>query len=315
MIQQLVESQADGWTHATDEVGRFFDQVAGEAPRRAAGAGDLCRSRSRPTSPKRGDVMGGYLGTAETLGRRTAEMHLALAADSTDTAFAPEPFIARNDARRARWPTRSPRRTRPLQALEHRPTAGSSSPESPTAPACCCSSRETLFERIRSAPALRVHRLEDPGPRRLSPRPGALVRGGLLHPRLRGGAGALHRRSAARSSRRSRTSPACCGPSATRPTPGCSPTRRRARPSSSASNHGHTSGRPGRRPPSCAAISRPRPDASFLPADSTRTRDALLRLFVLDKALYELNYELNNRPDWVRIPLRGIFDLLRAGKT
>ena len=34
-------------------------------------------------------------------------------------------------------------------------------------------------------------------------------------------------------------------------------------------------------------------------------RDDLLRLFVLDKALYELNYELNNRPDWVRIPLIG----------
>jgi predicted trehalose synthase len=33
---------------------------------------------------------------------------------------------------------------------------------------------------------------------------------------------------------------------------------------------------------------------------------------VLDKALYELNYELNNRPDWVRIPLSGIVDLLPA---
>jgi maltose alpha-D-glucosyltransferase/alpha-amylase len=32
----------------------------------------------------------------------------------------------------------------------------------------------------------------------------------------------------------------------------------------------------------------------------------LLRAFVLDKALYELGYELNNRPDWVRIPLIGI---------
>jgi maltose alpha-D-glucosyltransferase/alpha-amylase len=36
----------------------------------------------------------------------------------------------------------------------------------------------------------------------------------------------------------------------------------------------------------------------------------LLDLFVLDKALYELNYELNNRPDWVGIPLRGITELL-----
>ncbi len=33
---------------------------------------------------------------------------------------------------------------------------------------------------------------------------------------------------------------------------------------------------------------------------------ALLRAFVLDKALYELGYELNSRPDWVRIPLTGI---------
>ena len=50
-------------------------------------------------------------------------------------------------------------------------------------------------------------------------------------------------------------------------------------------------------------------DAGFLPAELTQ-RDALLRLFMLDKALYELNYELNNRPDWVRIPLWGIFELL-----
>ena len=36
----------------------------------------------------------------------------------------------------------------------------------------------------------------------------------------------------------------------------------------------------------------------------------LLDLFLIDKALYELNYELNNRPDWVRIPLRGLAELL-----
>jgi maltose alpha-D-glucosyltransferase/alpha-amylase len=47
----------------------------------------------------------------------------------------------------------------------------------------------------------------------------------------------------------------------------------------------------------------------FVPADPAQ-RDGLLRLFVLDKALYELNYELNNRPEWVRIPLWGILDLL-----
>jgi maltose alpha-D-glucosyltransferase/alpha-amylase len=36
----------------------------------------------------------------------------------------------------------------------------------------------------------------------------------------------------------------------------------------------------------------------------------LLGAFVLDKALYELAYELNNRPDWIRIPLVGILEAL-----
>jgi predicted trehalose synthase len=50
-------------------------------------------------------------------------------------------------------------------------------------------------------------------------------------------------------------------------------------------------------------------DAPFLPADPVQ-RAALLDLFLLDKALYELNYELNNRPDWARIPLQGISEWL-----
>ncbi|UCF19889.1 MAG: maltose alpha-D-glucosyltransferase [Gemmatimonadota bacterium] len=37
---------------------------------------------------------------------------------------------------------------------------------------------------------------------------------------------------------------------------------------------------------------------------------ALLDLCVLDKALYELDYELNHRPDWIGIPLRGILDIM-----
>jgi maltose alpha-D-glucosyltransferase/alpha-amylase len=30
---------------------------------------------------------------------------------------------------------------------------------------------------------------------------------------------------------------------------------------------------------------------------------------MLQKVLYELSYELNMRPDWVSIPLRGLLDL------
>jgi len=39
----------------------------------------------------------------------------------------------------------------------------------------------------------------------------------------------------------------------------------------------------------------------------------LLEAFLLEKALYEIAYELNNRPTWVGIPLRGILSLLRGG--
>ena len=37
--------------------------------------------------------------------------------------------------------------------------------------------------------------------------------------------------------------------------------------------------------------------------------DVLLRAFMIDKALYELSYELNNRPEWVHIPLSGLLHL------
>jgi maltose alpha-D-glucosyltransferase/alpha-amylase len=51
--------------------------------------------------------------------------------------------------------------------------------------------------------------------------------------------------------------------------------------------------------------------APFIPAEPSQ-RDLLLQLFMLDKALYELNYELNNRPDWVRIPLTAILGIVRG---
>ena len=37
---------------------------------------------------------------------------------------------------------------------------------------------------------------------------------------------------------------------------------------------------------------------------------ALIELFVIEKALYEIRYELDNRPEWVGIPVRGILELM-----
>ena len=50
-------------------------------------------------------------------------------------------------------------------------------------------------------------------------------------------------------------------------------------------------------------------EAAFLPKTADE-RQVLLDAYLLDKALYELVYELNNRPEWVQVPLRGITRLL-----
>jgi len=43
--------------------------------------------------------------------------------------------------------------------------------------------------------------------------------------------------------------------------------------------------------------------------------EKLLAIFELEKAVYELRYELNNRPDWVSIPVAGIARLLETEVT
>ncbi len=50
-------------------------------------------------------------------------------------------------------------------------------------------------------------------------------------------------------------------------------------------------------------------DSVLLPPSEAPTR-TMLSIFELEKAVYELRYELNNRPDWVGIPVAGIARLL-----
>ncbi len=49
--------------------------------------------------------------------------------------------------------------------------------------------------------------------------------------------------------------------------------------------------------------------AEFLPQDREELT-ALLEVYELEKAIYEMAYELNNRPDWLRIPVRGVLQVL-----
>ena len=53
------------------------------------------------------------------------------------------------------------------------------------------------------------------------------------------------------------------------------------------------------------AYARGRPGVSFAPRKQEDV-DLLVNVFLLDKAIYELDYEINNRPDFIPIPVMGI---------
>jgi len=52
----------------------------------------------------------------------------------------------------------------------------------------------------------------------------------------------------------------------------------------------------------------------FIPAER-EDLDTMLQTYILEKAIYELNYELNNRPDWMIIPIRGIKAIVTKAKN
>lgn len=55
-------------------------------------------------------------------------------------------------------------------------------------------------------------------------------------------------------------------------------------------------------------------EGDFLPSDRAALF-ALLDFFEIDKALYELGYEMGHRPDWIQIPLRGIRQVIERGEN
>jgi maltose alpha-D-glucosyltransferase/alpha-amylase len=303
MMQDLIKSQGDGWTHALGEVGRFYEDVGDESAPHVDGTAWLTDSTPLESAVQ---AMGAYLGAAATLGRRTAEMHLALASDSTNRAFAPEPMVADDLERLTAGSS-----LQANQALERLASAQPGLPEDVQLAANrLLRSADVLRERIRSSPRLefvaskiRVHGdyhlgqvllcegdfyiLDFEGEptrplteRRLKQSPLKDVAGMIRSFGYAAYAGLFAHTSSRRSELARLESWAriwqLCA--------------------SSAFVDAYFTAVDG---------------ALFVPAANAE-RDALLEMFVLDKALYELNYELNNRPDWVRIPLRGILDLLNV---
>ena len=312
MMQQLVESQADGWRHATDELGRYYDAVEGrDLPADPLPQTFVEMAEAEPPASIR-DLMSGYVDTAAILGRRTAEVHIALASDASDRAFAPEPF-SKDDLMAVTMDTAGQARAG-LNALK---TALGTASKRRALPGDVqrrarelVDSEQELYERIRSAPALefsvsktRVH--------------GDYHLGQVLWAEgdffILDFEGEPARPIAQRREKQS-------------PLKDVAGMLRSFSYAAHAALFAHAASRPDQftqlepwariwQTWACAAFLRgylaTAGGALFIPTDPTQ-REALLRLFMLDKALYELNYELNNRPEWVRIPLIGILEILRA---
>jgi maltose alpha-D-glucosyltransferase / alpha-amylase len=98
MLQGLVANEGDGWKWTIEELDRYYETSAPlPFPENAsAELGDPLERSEHSLSQVARDHLGIYLDAASTLGRRTAELHLALAAPSDDPAFAPEPLTPEN---------------------------------------------------------------------------------------------------------------------------------------------------------------------------------------------------------------------------
>ncbi len=307
MLQARITSQGDGWQHAISELGRFYERVAlGGAPSEesmaAAGMGWLPLTQS-PIPRDARETIANYLESASTLGRRTAELHLALAA-GTDPAFSPQPASADDLARLAHRMMEDADAT--LAAIDRHPDRLDT--ESAAGARELAGARDRMaavFESVRridDPPAqIRVHGdyhlgqvlwaendyyiidFEGEPARPLAERRSKQIAIKDVAGMLRSFGYAAYAALAALATAR--------------------PDEMTRLESWARAWQAWTSG----------AFLRTYFDvahgATFLPAGN-EAREMLLDAFVLDKAMYELRYELNSRPDWVRIPLWSILRLL-----
>ena len=227
-----------------------------------------------------------FLTRLRRLGEVTGEMHTVLASDPNDPAFCPETpsveslglLTATVDEEIESVFLDAAGRRRAARA-DRRPRRGGA--------------RAAAHAHARGR-----DREDHPHPRRLPPRPDALVGGRLGDPRLRGRARALADRAppqALAAARRRRDAPLVR-------------VRRERRASCCAAR---------RAPDGWEEQARAQflegyletVDPTLLPSGQLAI-ERLLTVFELEKAVYELRYELDNRPDWVGIPVAGIQRLI-----
>jgi len=303
MLQKYVWNQGNGWQVTIDELGRFFERVTvplpSDADSDAAQAWAFGRTDDAPASVA--EAIRAYLALADILGRRTGELHVTLA-DSTDVAFAPEPITKDNlndtvTVMRQRAERHLALLENVLPRLEDRTQQQARE---------VLLSRDVLLQQFDELhkPTGSSARIRCHGDYHLGQI--LVTEGDVVILDFEGEPGRpLHERRAK-----------------------SSPLRDIAGMMRSFSYAALTS---------VGAVTQTRPEdarrlgpwadfwemwisASFLRSYLLATRgtaflppledlDVVLRAYILDKALYELSYELNNRPSWVHIPLTGVLQL------
>ena len=309
ILQRLVPNQGTGWEHALEELRGYYRRVADAAPLPPpAGRTPLEHAAAAGSVPPRvAEAIGPYLDAAATLGRRTAELHLALASVADDPAFAPEPLGAADLAALAEEVREQVEAA--LAALR----TGLDGLPAPVVPEArqvlegvpgLLAALGRLAEAPMAATRIRVHgdyhlgqvlRTGDdfvildfegeparPLARRRAKQSPVKDVVGMLRSFDYAAGAALFEAAGDRPADLERLAP-----------------HARAWPA-------WTSAAFLRHYLATAA------GAPFLPGEPAHL-DRLLGAFLLDKALYELLYELNNRPGWIRIPVRGILALIEPG--
>jgi maltose alpha-D-glucosyltransferase/alpha-amylase len=94
-LTEFVPNQGDAWQLTLDALDRYFDSVLSSDKRQLQPPlppGTLvARARMAPSDSVL-DLVGAYIDRVRLLGMRTAELHLALASDANDPLFRPEPY-------------------------------------------------------------------------------------------------------------------------------------------------------------------------------------------------------------------------------
>jgi maltose alpha-D-glucosyltransferase/alpha-amylase len=309
VVQELVPHAGDAWQYTLDSVNAYFEQVLAtpQALDLAPPAGNLLDLAGREPPETVAALIGPYAESAALLGRRTAELHIGLASPTDDPAFAPEPITPLY--RRSLYQSMRNLTGQAIHALKRRlpdlPPDARADAEAVLAAEKAIRERfHAIVERGIGGTRIRCHGdyhlgqvlytgkdfliidFEGEPTRPLSERR-------IKRSPLRDVAGLLRSFHYAAYATILSRDPG--GAVRAQDLPDLRPAARSWYLWVGAAFLK-------------AYLDTARP-CSFLP-ESRDELAAMLDAHLLEKAVYELGYELNSRPDWVRIPLQGILDML-----